>query len=174
MARRTSTHQKRCRRPHLCVNSPERPCCWSCSSCDGSRTEELVPHGALGLTFNLIALRCGFLVASRLGARRSILAQIVLRTLGSGPRGVRLCFAARHRALGEKKRVFFHLREPWSHSTPSVCCGLDLPCGRKSRARAPALRCATKRRCSPRSDWHRMLGRHARKTGPHVTSANII
>ena len=29
---------------------------------------------ALGLTFNLIALRCGFLVASRLGARRSILA----------------------------------------------------------------------------------------------------
>ena len=43
LVRRTSTHHRRYLRPHLCVNSPERPCCWSCSSCDGSRTEELVP-----------------------------------------------------------------------------------------------------------------------------------
>ena len=66
---------------------------------------------ALGLTFNMIALRCLFLVAARLGAWRSTLARIVLRTLGSGPRGVRFgCASLRGIALlrlGEKKGVFF-------------------------------------------------------------------
>ena len=68
----------------------------------------------LQYTFNMIALRCLFLVAARLGAWRSALAQIVLRTLGSGPRGARLCFAARHRALGEKKyKGFFVICNVW-------------------------------------------------------------
>ena len=95
MVRRTSTHQRRYRRPHLCVTSPERPCCWSCSSCDGSRTEELVPwcwtssvHSISCLEVRTHASTRADRIASEAEARGSLGADLwITRSMKVGRRG---------------------------------------------------------------------------------------